>query len=167
MHITATHINLYHVCHRELWLHAHEIRMEHTSDTVSEGKLIHETAYPQRAERYREVVMSGVKIDYYDPKAKVVHEIKKSDKVEEAHLAQVKFYLYILEQNGIEGATGLIEYPTLRKTETVELSPSDRFDIVRWLGGITTLLPSAVCPPLWRKPICKKCSYYEFGYVGE
>ena len=167
MHITATHVNLYHVCHRELWLHAHEIRMEHTSDTVSEGKLIHETAYPQRAEKYREVVLNGVKIDFYDPKAKVVHEIKKSNKVEEAHRAQVKYYLYILEQNGVEGATGLIEYPTLRQTETVALSPSDRREIVRWLGEITTLLQAAVCPPLLRKPICKKCSYFDFCYVGD
>lgn len=167
MHITATHVNLYHVCHRELWLHANEIRMEHTSDTVSEGKLIHETAYPQRAERYREVVLGGVKIDFYDPKAKVVHEIKKSDKVEAAHLAQVKYYLYILEQNGVDGATGIIEYPTLRKTETVELTPADRADIVGWLGSITAILNSAVCPPLLRKPICKKCSYYDFCYVGE
>lgn len=167
MHITATHVNLYHVCHRELWLHAHEVRMEHTSDTVSEGKLIHETAYPQRAERYREVVLAGVKIDFYDPQAKVVHEIKKSNKVEAAHLAQVKYYLYILEQNGVEGATGLLEYPTLRKTETVELTPTDRAAIVNWLGEITHLISSSVCPPLLHKPICKSCSYYDFCYVGE
>lgn len=167
MHITATHVNLYHVCHRELWLHANEIRMEHTSDTVSEGKLIHETAYPQRAERYREVVMSGVKIDYYDPKVKVVHEIKKSDKVEEAHLAQVKYYLYILEQNGIDGATGIIEYPTLRKTERVELTPEDRIEIVSWQGQIHRLITQAQCPARINKPICKKCSYYDFCYVGE
>ncbi|RDC62301.1 CRISPR-associated protein Cas4 [Adhaeribacter pallidiroseus] len=167
MHITATHINLYHVCHRELWLHAHEIRMENTSDTVSEGKLIHETAYPQRAERYREVVLGGVKIDFYDPKAKVVHEIKKSDKVEAAHLAQVKYYLYVLEQNGIAGATGIIEYPTLRKTETVELTPADRAAIVIWLGEISRLLAQAQCPPLLNKPICKQCSYFDFCYVEE
>ena len=38
-HVTATLINLYHICKRELWLHSNEIRMEHTSDTVTEGKL--------------------------------------------------------------------------------------------------------------------------------
>jgi len=46
--ITGTHISYYLVCHRKLWLFSHEIRMEHTSDLVSEGRLIHETSYPQR-----------------------------------------------------------------------------------------------------------------------
>ncbi|MGB4577171.1 MAG: Dna2/Cas4 domain-containing protein, partial [Paludibacter sp.] len=66
MHITATHINLYNVCKRELWLHANEIRFEHTSDLVYEGKLIHETSYPQRSERYEELEIDGIKLDYYD-----------------------------------------------------------------------------------------------------
>ncbi|THH40238.1 Dna2/Cas4 domain-containing protein [Neolewinella litorea] len=35
--INATLINLYHVCHRQLWLHAHELRMEHESDAVYAG----------------------------------------------------------------------------------------------------------------------------------
>jgi len=167
MNVTGTLISYYHFCKRRMWLHAHEVRMEHTSDTVSEGKLIHETVYPQRAERYREVVLGGVKIDFYDPRAKVVHEIKKSNKVEAAHLAQVKYYLYILEQNGIEGATGILEYPTLRQTETVTLTPTDRAAIVNWLGDISRLLAQAQCPPLLNKPICKSCSYFDFCYVGE
>jgi len=165
--ITATHINYFLVCKRKLWLFNNQVQMEHTSDTVSEGKLIHEMVYPQRAERYREVVLGGVKIDFYDPRAKVVHEIKKSNKVEAAHLAQVKYYLYILEQNGIEGATGILEYPTLRQTETVTLTPTDRAAIVNWLGDISRLLAQAQCPPLLNKPICKSCSYFDFCYVGE
>ena len=55
MTITATLINYYHLCHRKLWLSAHEIRMEHNSDAVYAGKVLHETAYPQRAERYQEI----------------------------------------------------------------------------------------------------------------
>ena len=39
--------------------------MEHTSDTVYDGKLIHENSYPQRAERYQEVEIAGIKIDFY------------------------------------------------------------------------------------------------------
>ena len=50
MTINATLINILHICYRELWLHAHVIRMEHTSDIVSEGRLIGEESYPQRAE---------------------------------------------------------------------------------------------------------------------
>ena len=93
MRITATYINLYHVCKRELWLHANEIRFEHTSDIVYDGKLIHEDSYPQRSERYEELEIEGIKIDYYDAKNKVVHEIKRSDKAETAHEWQVKYYI--------------------------------------------------------------------------
>ena len=41
-----------------MWLHTNGINMEHTSDTVYDGKLLHETSYPQRAEKYREIDLS-------------------------------------------------------------------------------------------------------------
>ena len=63
--------------------------MEHTSDTVAEGKLIGETSYPQRAEKYTEIEIGGSKIDFYDAKNKVIHEVKKSDSIEAAHEWQV------------------------------------------------------------------------------
>jgi CRISPR-associated exonuclease Cas4 len=108
MNIIATHINYLHICHRKLWLFANGISMEHTSDLVYEGKMIGEKTYPQRAEKYRELEIDGVKIDFYDAKNKVVHEIKKSSSYSEAHVAQVKYYLYILKRNGVEGATGIL-----------------------------------------------------------
>ena len=80
MLLTATHINYYHVCHRKLWLFANGIRMEHTSDVVAEGKLFGETTYPERAEKYTEIEMDGIKIDFYDAKNKVVHDVKKAIK---------------------------------------------------------------------------------------
>ncbi len=111
MTINSTLINLYHVCKREMWLHANGIRMEHTSDTVAEGKLIHETSYSQRAEKYSEIEIAGSKIDFYDAKNKIIHEVKKSDSIEEAHEWQVKYYIWLLQHNGIEDVTGIIEYP--------------------------------------------------------
>jgi CRISPR-associated exonuclease Cas4 len=167
MQLTATHINYYQVCKRKLWLFANEVRMEHTSDTVAEGKLIHETVYPQRAERYREIQIDGCKIDFYDPYNKVVHEIKKSDKVEQAHVAQVKYYLYVLDRNGIEGATGILEYPKLRKRDEVLLEDEDKAEIRRWEQDIEKIVNSPVCPPLLNKPICKQCSYFDFCYSNE
>lgn len=98
MILIATHINYYHLCHRKLWLFANGIRMEHTSETVAEGKLIGETTYTNRAEKYTEIQVDGIKIDFYDARNKVVHEVKKSDKVEQAHIAQVKYYIYKLFQ---------------------------------------------------------------------
>jgi CRISPR-associated exonuclease Cas4 len=167
MHINATLINLYHVCKRECWLHANGIRFEHTSDLVSEGKLIHEESYPQRPERYEELEIDGIKLDFYDARNRVIHEIKKSDKVEEAHRWQLKYYIHVLERNGVEGVTGVLEYPTLRQTEKVELTDHDRTEIIEIEQKIAHLLEQDQCPPLEKKGICKRCSYYDFCYVEE
>lgn len=76
MTITGTHFNYYHLCRRKLWLFANGINMEQESSLVYEGKLVHESSYPQRASKYEEVVVDGIKVDYYDAKNKVIHEIK-------------------------------------------------------------------------------------------
>ena len=167
MDITATLVNLYHVCKRELWLHANGIRFEDTSDLVFEGKLIHEESYPQRSSKYEEVEMDGIKVDFYDPKNKVIHEIKKSDKVDRAHEWQLKYYLYVFERNGIVGVTGVLEYPVLRKTDTVLLTDIDRETILSMEKEIKAIIDSEECPPLEKKRICKSCSYYDFCYSRE
>lgn len=167
MLLTATLINYYHLCHRKMWLHANHIRMEHTSEAVAEGKQLHEHAYPQRAERYREITLDGSKIDFYDPYDKVVHEIKKSDKLEHSHVAQVQFYLYLLRKNGVEGATGLIEYPKLRQTQTVTLPEEDVPMILGWIQDIERIVESDQCPGRIAKSKCRSCSYFDFCYVEE
>ena len=165
--ITATHVNYYHICHRKLWLFSNSITMEQTSDLVTEGKLIGEFTYPQRAERYTEVEFDGVKIDFYDAKNKVVHEIKKSAKIEEAHRAQVKYYLWILERNGVEGVKGILEYPKQRHTEGVELGTEDRGLIEGWVRDIQKIIDAETCPKVINKPVCKNCSYCDFCYADE
>lgn len=163
--ITATLVNLYHVCKRELYLHAHEIRMEQTSDIVTEGRLIGENTYLDRAEKYTQLELEGIKIDYYDPHSKIVHEVKKSNRMEYAHEAQVKYYLYKLRQYGIEGATGILEYPALRKRTDVALTDKDITEIKDWEEDIKEILASDIIPPVINKASCRKCSYYEFCYV--
>ena len=166
MNTTGTHFNYYHICHRKLWLFANGIGMEHESELVAMGKLIHETSYMQRPERYEELELKGIKIDYYDTKNRVVHEIKKSDKREEAHLWQVKYYLYVLDQNGIE-ATGVLEYPKLRTTEKVELTSADKETIVQMQSEIERIINHDSCPPKLSKPKCKNCSYFDYCWCGE
>jgi CRISPR-associated exonuclease Cas4 len=167
LNITATHINYLHVCHRKLWLFSHALQMEHTSDAVTEGKLIGESTYPQRAEKYTEVEFDGVKIDFYDAKNRVVHEIKKSAKIEEAHRAQVKYYLYVLAKNGIADVRGILEYPKQRHTEGVELEADDWDKITGWLAEIDRIVNLEDCPKVLDKPVCKNCSYFDFCYSDE
>ena len=166
MQITGTHFNYYLICHRKLWLFANGVNMEQTSDAVYQGKLIHENSYKQRSERFKEIAIEGIQIDYFDSKNNVVHEIKKSDKKEEAHLLQVKYYLYVLEQNGIS-ATGLLEYPKLRKTKEVLLTQPDRKYIEEAKQEIEKIIYSKTCPGHISKSKCKSCSYFDFCYSTE
>jgi len=167
LRITPTHINYFQLCHRKLWLFHHNIQMEHTSDTVYEGKLIGETSYPQRAGKFTELVLEGAKIDFYDTKNKVVHEVKKSNKMEAAHIAQVKYYLYRLEQLGIEGASGILEYPKLRKTREVILDEADKLEILQWELGIEKIVSDHQVPERIQKSKCRRCSYYDFCWSEE
>ena len=167
MQIIATHINYYFICKRKLWLFANGINMEHSSDLVYEGKLLHETSYPQRPERYEELEIDGVKIDFYDARNRVIHEIKKSDKIEIAHQWQVKYYIYNLQRNGVTGVSGLLEYPMLRQTEKIELTEQDVNLIEEFVKDIDKIVSDDRCPSIINNKICKQCSYYEFCYVGE
>lgn len=168
MTITGTHFNYYRICRRKLWLFGNGINMEHTSDLVYDGKLIHEDSYPQRSAKYEEVEIEGIKVDFYDVKNRVVHEIKKSNKVEQAHEWQLKYYIYVFERNGIDGVTGILEYPTLRKTTEVIMSDIDRAEIDRMEKDIIQILTSDDCPErLSGKTICRNCSYYDFCFCGE
>lgn len=167
MHTTGTHFSYYLICHRKLWLFANGITMENTSDLVYAGKMLHETSYPRRSDRYREIELDGIKIDYYDPVTKVVHEIKKSGKHGDAHEWQLKYYLFILDKNGIDGASGLLEYPGLHKTREVFLADPDRHEIKRMSEDIDRIIREISCPGKLKKSRCRNCSYLDFCWSGE
>lgn len=166
MQITSTHISYYHICHRKLWLFTQGIYTEHTSEKVAEGKWIGENSYPQRAEKYTEIEIGGSKIDFYDAKNKAIHEVKKSNKMEEALAWQVKYYIWLLENEGIENVTGVLEYPTLKQTSKIKLENTDREYIIQVLQQINSLANCRECPPLIHNKICKQCAYYDFCYIN-
>jgi CRISPR-associated exonuclease Cas4 len=93
--------------------------------------------------------------------------VKKSDKVEGAHIAQVKYYLYLLEEAGVSHPKGLIEYPKLRQTQEVRLDDEARVKIKKWIADIARITALAQCPPVINSRICKSCSYYDFCYAAE
>lgn len=175
MNLTGTHINYFRICKRKLWLFANSIQMEHESNLVADGKAIEEESYLRRSNRYTQLELSfdwnnitlTGKVDFFDTKNKIVHETKRSNKVEDAHIWQVKFYLWLLRLNGIAAEKGIIEYPKLRSTETVMLTEKDVDYLQETISEITLLVESSVCPPVLNSKICKSCSYYDFCYSGE
>jgi len=135
--ITGTQIAYYIICHRKLWLFNKNISLEHTSELVEIGKLIHEASY--------------------------IHEVKKSKALEESHAWQLKYYIYYCKQMGIE-VEGIIDYPKLRRREKISLSMEDEEKIKNILNAIYVLMDNDTIPSVINKPYCKKCSYYEFCY---
>ena len=162
MRITGTHIAYLHLCHRKLWLFANGLHMEHTSALVAEGTLIDTYSYPQRAKRWQQLAVEGIKIDHYDAVRGIVREVKKSNKRESAHIAQLKYYLAVLQRNGIKVSHGVLEYPKLRITEEIWPSPEDASNILLWEEKAKDIINQQTCPPFVKKSLCKRCAYFDF-----
>ena len=167
MSVTGTLIQYYFFCHRQLWLYANDIKMEAGFDLVEFGNLVQEETYNQRSKKYEQIEIGSVKIDFFDVNNKIIHEVKKSSKFHESHIWQLKYYIYIFEQNGIEGVSGILEYPKERRTEKVFLSQSDRKKLKELIIEIEKIISAKQCPQVINNPKCKNCSYYDFCYSGE
>ena len=89
-----------------------------------------------------------------------MHDIKRSKRIEEAHIYQMLYYLYWLKAKSIV-AKGVIDYPLLRRRQAVELTKEKERDIEGILDDIKQILSESVPPVVEKKPYCKKCSYYE------
>lgn len=156
----GTQVNYYIVCPAKLWYFSHFMQMEHSSDLVALGKLIHETSF----ERSKKDVLidSKISIDFVEKENKIIiHDVKKSKKLEKAHVYQVLYYLYFLKQKGVK-AEGEINYPKLRKIEKVELTEDNEREIETILKQIRQIILQDKPPKAEKKRYCRKCSYFEF-----
>lgn len=140
---------------------SHNITMEHTSEAVEIGSLVHEQSYSRRN---KEIVFDGIKIDFFDKNHAVIHEIKKSKKMEDAHFWQLKYYIHYFKKLGLL-VTGKIDYPLIRKTQQVELMEEDELKLANILDDIVKINQQEIPPPVTNAKICKQCSYYELCYI--
>jgi CRISPR-associated exonuclease Cas4 len=136
--------------------------MEQNSDAVTLGRFISETTYKREE---HEIQIDDIVLDFYDDKTKIIHEVKKSDKMEELHLWQVKYYISVLEEKGITGVTGEIDYPKLREKLKVELTDADRDRLQEIKMDIEKIIALSIPPEVISEPFCKQCSYYDLCYV--
>ena len=151
-------VNYFFICKRKLWLYSKNLTMESGSDQVTLGKLLHDQSY-----RYlprREIMIDNlIKIDLVD--RGVIHEVKYSRKMEEAHRWQILYYLYYLKQLGLDGLKGEINYPKLRRKEEVSLSSKEETEMLQILREIKQIESSSEPPEASFSRLCKKCSYAE------
>ncbi|MBZ4651117.1 CRISPR-associated protein Cas4 [Thermosipho sp. (in: thermotogales)] len=145
--MTGTQIAYYLICQRKLWLFQRNIEMEHDSDTVSMGKLISDTTYKREShEIHITDDEDDIVLDFYDSKTKTIHEVKKSDKMEET-------------------VRGEINYPKLKQKAEVTLTESDRKKLKEIREEVKKIAELNVPPEVINKPFCKQCAYYELCYV--
>ena len=159
---TGTQINDYFLCKKKLWYFTKNIEMEQTSDAVYLGKLVHETSYNR--EKKEIDIDDTIKIDFIGSD-RVIHEVKKSDKVEEPHIWQLKYYLWYLKQKGVEEITGKINYPKLRKTLDVFWESGDDEKMLAILNGIREIVNAELPPQAQKAKMCKNCSYGDICWV--
>ena len=162
MHITGVMVYYYQVCHRKLWYFCHEISMEQESENVAIGQVIDDTSY-SRSDKHINID-NVINIDFLQDKH-ILHEVKKSRKIEEAGILQVKYYLYYLKIRGIHNMTGKIDYPLLKSNVQVELTPEDEKMIETVLTEIEKIVEPPVPPQCRKKGICKLCAYHDLCFI--
>ena len=160
--ITGVQVNYYFICKTKLWLFSHLATMEHTSDTVALGRAIHAESYSRQK---REVSIGAIKVDFVKRGEELVlHEVKKSRRMERAHRYQMLYYIYYLRRLGIK-ARGVINYPLLRRRQEVLLGEEEERELAEVLSDIERIVSRREPPKPEKKRICGKCSYFEFCWV--
>lgn len=159
--ITGMMVYYYNVCKRKLWFFSNEINMEDCSEDVKIGALLDQKSYGRE---YKHINIDNViNIDFFGNE-NILNEIKKSNKIEEATIWQVKYYLYYLKQRGVV-ITAKIDYPLLKKNVYVELTDEDEINIEAMLQDIESITDSDTAPDKLQSGICKKCAYYDLCYI--
>jgi len=154
---TGTEVGYYFICKKKLWWFAHGVQMEQESDRVKMGKLVHEESYGRKKKELK--IDDKIVLDWREDG--VIHEVKLTDKMEDAHEMQLVYYLYYLKQKGVDGLKGQIDYPKLKQTKIVELTPELEKKIERALAEMEEIVSSKRAPDVEWMKICRSCSYAE------
>lgn len=160
--ITGVMVYYYFVCKRKLWYFNKGINMEFNSELVGMGKLIDESSYSR--EKKSILIDETINIDFLKD-WKIVHEVKKSRKIDIASKWQLKYYIWVLREKGVNIEKGILDYPLLRKREEVILTNRETEELISILGELRKVLELEFPPNILNKKMCKKCAYYELCYV--
>lgn len=160
--ITGVMVYYYFVCKRKLWYFANDLNMEFNSELVGIGKLIDEKSYSR--EKKHILIDETINIDFLKD-WKIVHEVKKSKKMDEAAKWQLKYYIWVLRNKGVDIEKGILDYPLLRKREEIILDEKEQKELELVLQDIEKIVSLKLPPSTIDKKICKKCAYYELCYI--
>ncbi len=159
--ITGMQVYYYMVCKRKLWYFSHSLNMEKDNENVMLGKIIDENSYNREDKHIN--INNIINIDYI--KDNVVCETKKSKKIEQASIMQLKYYLYYLKKNGAVGFKGELNFPVLKQKIQVELNEDDEIALDNICQEISKICRSDIPPACCEKKFCKKCAYYDLCLI--
>jgi CRISPR-associated exonuclease Cas4 len=108
----------------------------------------------------KEIEIDRIKIDFVG-KSKEIHEVKRSRKIEQAHTYQLLYYLYFLKKSAGVEATGVLNYPLLKKKVNLELTKDKESEMDKISAGIKNIIDQDKPPEAEWKQYCKKCAYQE------
>ena len=160
--ITGMMIYYYIVCQKKLWYFIKEISMEQQNENVQLGKLLDENSHTREEKHLN--IDNVINIDYIKEEG-MIYEIKKSRKIEEASIWQVKYYLYYLRKKGVNNIKAKIDYPLLKQTKEILLEEEDIKRLEEIIDKIKEIADLPVPPEKLKKKICKACAYYDLCYI--
>jgi CRISPR-associated exonuclease Cas4 len=164
------------VCPRKAGYSMRGLWMEQESDAVALGRLLDRTSYRRRK---RPALITAeapdgtplvAKIDGADLRHGVLHETKKGRSEERAHRLQLRFYLWVLTLGGVtrtDGAplTGQLDYPALRRTELVTLTPEHEAELAEPVAALARLADEPNPPERHpRRSFCRRCAFEDLCY---
>jgi CRISPR-associated exonuclease Cas4 len=160
--LTGTIINYYTHCRRQCWLFYHHINLEDNSEDVRIGRVLHEIKRQDK----EEIALEGIKLDKITNE--YVTEIKKSDADIAAAIAQLEYYLVVLNDKGVvrKGRLECIEKNKQNKSvHTITLTTERIAELGIEYRQIEEFLNTIDPPPPVIRPACKKCAYYEYCFI--
>lgn len=142
---------------------ARKLEPDEENDNVVIGRFLHENRYPRDK---HEVVVGHIKIDLVQASRGevLIAEIKKSSRFLESARLQLKYYLFVLKELGVE-VKGVLLVPEERTKEFVSLEKDDMEKIKKIIQEIRQIIDSPSPPPPVKTRWCRPCAYAEFCWA--
>ena len=133
--INGSQINYYFICKTKLWLFSHNIQLEHESENVKLGKILHENSF-KREKDY--LIDNLINIDFIKINDSIeIHEVKKTQKMNKSHEYQLLYYMYYLKnEKGIANIKGFLDYPKNRKKKEINLTQEKEEKLLKIIEDI-------------------------------
>ena len=158
MYLSGQHFSYYIICKTKLWLHHHRLIFADENQNVQIGRIIDEKHFKQD----NKVNLGFAVADFIDiTKDKIIiSEVKKSNKMSEAHKLQLLHFMYIINTDD-KDIIGKLRYPTTNKIIRLELDADNITYYINTKNKIKNII-SGDMPNIEWKNACKSCSMREF-----